>query len=88
MWNAGVYRRGLCCLVALLGALSLGWAATPEKEVAPGAARDDAGGKPRIQFDALKHDFGKVPSGQDLKTTFVFKNVGDEVLMIEKIKGG
>jgi hypothetical protein len=43
---------------------------------------------PRMHFKSLEHDFGEAMSGTTLKTTFVFKNVGDEVLHIQKVSGG
>jgi len=51
-------------------------------------AADQATAKPRIEFSALEHDFGQAVSGVDLKTTFAFKNAGDDVLVIENVKGG
>jgi hypothetical protein len=75
----------------LAGALALGWAAEPgtvETQAPAPEASDEAAAKPRIRFDSVEHDFGKAASGQDLTTTFEFKNVGDDVLVIEHVKGG
>jgi len=40
---------------------------------------------PRIQFDTLEHDFGKVEEEDILECTFNFKNVGDAPLIIERV---
>ena len=56
--------------------------------VAPAGAEAPTAGQPRVEFTSLTHDFGQAPSGEDLKTTFTFKNVGDSVLVIENVKGG
>jgi hypothetical protein len=55
----------------------------------PSATSSDTAVKgPRIQFGRRDHDFGAATSGPDLKVTFEFKNVGDDVLVIQKVKGG
>ena len=85
------YRLALCGIVALLGSLAPGWAETPAVVSEPGASAspaDDSGGKPQIRFTTLEHDFGKAVSGEELKTVFEFKNAGEGVLVIEKVKGG
>jgi hypothetical protein len=43
-------------------------------------------GKPKIHFDTLIHDFGKQEQNAELKYTFEFKNVGDGILLIDKIQ--
>jgi hypothetical protein len=43
-------------------------------------------GKPKIQFDTLTHDFGKQQKNAELKYTFVFKNLGEGSLRIDKIQ--
>lgn len=43
---------------------------------------------PRIQFEAKTHDFGKTEQKKEIKHAFTFKNVGDDVLKIEKVKAG
>jgi hypothetical protein len=77
------YRLALCGIVALLGSLAPGWAETPAA-----SATDDSGGQPQIRFTTLEHDFGQAVSGEELKTVFEFKNAGEGVLVIEKVKGG
>jgi hypothetical protein len=91
MWKTEGRRTALAGMVTLVGALVLGWAGTPagaQQTGPPAGARDGAAGTPRIEFKAPEHDFGHVVSGNDLKTTFGFKNAGDGVLVIEKVKGG
>jgi hypothetical protein len=74
-------------LAALLCLLGGGVMAAPaEQSPESGEQRSEA--KPRIQFETLEHDFGKAPAGDDLDTTFAFKNVGDAPLIIQKVKGG
>jgi hypothetical protein len=92
MWRTGGHRVVLCGIVALLGTLALGGTEVPEG-VQPGgeesaAAVEATQGKPRIEFGNLVHDFGRQPSGTDLATVFEFKNVGDDVLVVQKVKGG
>ena len=91
MRRAFGYRLALCGIVALLGSLAPGWAGTPAVAPEPGPSAsptDDSGGKPRILFTTLEHDFGQAVSGEELKTFFEFKNAGEGVLVIEKVKGG
>jgi hypothetical protein len=91
MWRSGGYRVALCGIVVLLGTLALGGAEVPEGAQGEGSHAGAAAapeGKPRIQFGNLVHDFGQQASGQDLKTVFEFKNVGDGVLVVQKVKGG
>lgn len=41
--------------------------------------------QPSIQFGEETHDFGTVAKGETLENTFVFKNIGDEELVIERL---
>lgn len=78
-------------MVVLIGALVLGWAAASagaQQTGPPVGAGEDAAGQPRIEFGTSEHDFGHAEAGKDLKTTFGFKNTGEGVLVIEKVKGG
>jgi hypothetical protein len=74
------YRALLCGTALLVVALAAGRA---QAQVA-----DAAGTGPRIEFSALEHDFGEATSGENLETSFVFKNAGDGVLVIEKVTSG
>lgn len=57
-----------------------------------GLARESAdmtdSGGPGIVFEKTQVDLGKVPSGKDVVTDFVFRNMGSETLVIEKITSG
>ena len=84
-------RVVLCGVAICFATLAPGQAATPPGEVAAapaGTTTEGPDGTPQIRFTKLEHDFGKADSGPDLKATFEFKNVGDDVLVIEKVKGG
>jgi hypothetical protein len=41
----------------------------------------------KIKFDTLTYDFGTVKEGDKVETKFVFKNLGDSLLRIRKVKG-
>lgn len=43
---------------------------------------------PRIKFEETTHDFGEVIQGKSASYSFEFKNIGDESLIIEKVKAG
>lgn len=43
---------------------------------------------PKIKFDELTHDFGKVSQQTTLEHTFVFKNAGAGILHIKDVKAG
>lgn len=51
-------------------------------------ASDRLANTPKIKFDKLSHDFGKAVQSATLKHTFAFKNIGNGVLLIEKVKAG
>jgi len=91
MWRTFQSRVVLCGIAALLGVLVFGGSSTIGEEpsaepTAKTAAAVTAGAK--IRFSKLEHDFGTAVSGPELKATFEFKNVGDDVLVIQKVKGG
>ncbi len=44
-----------------------------------------AGAQPSLSFEEEVYDFGDVNQGQVLEHTFVFRNEGTEVLVIEKV---
>jgi hypothetical protein len=86
------YRTILCATVAalLLGASSA-WAespaADPATKTAVAATKPDSP-RPKIRFASLTHDFGQATSGDHLTTTFSLENVGDAILVIERVEGG
>jgi hypothetical protein len=68
---------------ALCGTEPVGAEAQPD-----GAAHATSTPTPHIRFATLVHDFGQRDAGKDLTTTFDFVNSGDDVLRIERVKGG
>src|SRR5256712_4604124 len=58
----------------------------PPKPVATAALPGGAG--PRIQFAEIVYDFGKVSSGELVKHTFVFTNIGTATLEIKDVRPG
>jgi hypothetical protein len=48
------------------------------------AGLSEAGG-PKIKFEKLSHDYGKVSSGQSVSAEFEFRNEGDATLKIENL---
>jgi hypothetical protein len=87
MQRRSVTRIFLTVFLAFLASFAPLPAQTPLAEAGTSPAADSAA-QPKIEFSDLEHDFGQAVSGEDLKTTFAFKNVGDAVLIIEKVKGG
>lgn len=68
-------RTGMCW-VLILGSLMM-----------MGAIHVEAAAK--IEFmGGMTFDFGKVPPNTSLKHDFVFKNIGDDMLRIENLRGG
>jgi hypothetical protein len=41
---------------------------------------------PRIRFATTNYDFGKVRSGQSVKFTYVFTNIGDQALDVTRVQ--
>jgi hypothetical protein len=52
------------------------------------ASGEKKAGSPKISFLELSHDFGKALQGSKLEHTFGFRNTGQSVLIIEKVKAG
>ena len=92
MWKVTDCRAILSFIVvmALLGAAAPAGAESPvaDRTAESASGATSTAGGPRVQFTVLEHDFGQALSGEDLRTKFTFKNVGDGVLVIEKVKGG
>ncbi len=45
-------------------------------------------GKPKIEMKELQYDFENVKKNVELKHVFTFKNTGNTMLKIDKIKAG
>lgn len=50
-----------------------------------GSGRDDS--RPRIAFDGVKTDVGRVVQGETVRATFGFANVGSGELVLENVEG-
>ncbi|MFD0963817.1 DUF1573 domain-containing protein [Pseudofulvibacter geojedonensis] len=59
-----------------------------EANISAAAERDANSGKfPVMTFDKVEHDFGTIKQGDQVETTFNFKNTGEKPLVIVGIKG-
>lgn len=56
--------------------------------LSPAGAADPAALQPKIQFTESSHDFGKSAPNMDLKHSFIFKNTGRALLIIQDVKAG
>jgi hypothetical protein len=65
-----------------LTALSLSWAALTACAQAIAVSTNG----PRIQFASEIYDFGRIKSGELVKTAFVFTNAGDQVLEVTHVQ--
>jgi hypothetical protein len=66
--------------------VAFGMAACAMPAVAATAATNTAG--PRIQFATPVHDFGQIKGGEVVKYTYVFTNVGQQVLELTAVQVG
>jgi len=78
----------LLTIAGTFGGVASGVAQTKDSSptVAPGEKKESAG--PKIQFAELAYDFGKVSSGELVKHTFVFTNIGTATLEIKEVRPG
>lgn len=61
--------------------------ASPQPAASPApAAEASAASGPRIQFATPVHDFGKVKAGDPVKYTYIFTNIGDQVLEVKGVQ--
>lgn len=84
-------RGGILCTavtLVLIAAALPAWAQAPAAPSDAGDVETPAADMPRIEFEALDHDFGEAQSGAELKTTFAFRNAGAAMLVIQNVKGG
>ena len=81
-----------CGLTLGCAAMMLSVAAPCRAETPPSrtevAATDVNELTPTIEFARSGHDFGTHDAGEDLETSFQFKNTGTGVLRILNVKGG
>lgn len=52
------------------------------------ASPPGAPSSPTIEFKESIHDFGEVTRGKTFKHNFLFKNTGNAVLIIKRVKAG
>lgn len=52
----------------------------------PSAALPTGVSRPRIHFASLVHDFGKMKGGEVAKHTYVFTNLGDQLLEVTEVR--
>jgi len=62
--------------------------AAGQQDAAAPDSSEATGKTPKIEFADLNRDFGKTVQNEKLKHTFTFKNIGTDVLVIEKVKAG
>jgi hypothetical protein len=43
---------------------------------------------PRFTLEVREHDFGPIPQGSQVSTTFIFTNTGESALTIGNIRSG
>jgi copper(I)-binding protein len=67
-----------------IGTASVGAQPTPAPAPALAAAAIATG--PKIQFATPVHDFGKARSGDPVKYTYIFTNIGDQLLILTNVQ--
>src|SRR3954470_11514182 len=94
-----VMKRALknCACILMLGPIAA-FAVPAPPTPAPAAARttppeplvakSTLTNAPRIQFQEMVHDFGKVKASEPLRTDFLFTNTGHSVLEITDVRPG
>ena len=78
----------LLTIAGTFGSIASGLAQTKDSSpaAAPGEKKESAA--PKIQFAEMVYDFGKVTSGELVKHTFVFTNIGTATLEIKDVRPG
>lgn len=95
--NGGLrHHLGTSRVLVLLFGLVLGFATSPgsiaqsntdsEKSSSTPPSEGTKPLGPRIEFETPSHDFGKVRAKEKFHYEYVFKNVGDQPLVISKVK--
>ena len=78
---------GALCMVAFTSCKDNAENKINSENVAAAAERDANSGKlPSIEFNETNHDFGTIPNGIPVKTTFTYKNTGSSPLVVSDIK--
>ncbi|HNQ28117.1 MAG TPA: DUF1573 domain-containing protein [Aquaticitalea sp.] len=78
---------GVFCMIAFNSCKDNAESKINADNVAAAADRDANSGKlPAIEFNETVHDFGTIPNGIPVKTTFTYKNTGASPLVVSNIK--
>src|SRR5215472_2434767 len=77
-------------ILTVLAAIGIAHGAEPSADTTPAATApaSTTGGGPKIQFDSLTYDFGRVRAGTKVIHNFVFTNTGDATLQITGVQPG
>ena len=59
---------------------------SPPESGAAQAASETAGKQPRAAFEHTEFDFGEVEAGENVEHIYKFRNVGESVLIVEKVQ--
>ena len=70
------------CLLAIGGLISAVAQPGPANSGAAAVGTNASGVGPKIQFATTDHDFGRAKSGEQVKYTYVFTNIGDALLEV------
>jgi hypothetical protein len=82
--NRGMISRALAVSIVTVGTAV--WAAEPFPTNAPVAPAATNVIGPKIQFETIVHDFGRAKSGDVVKYTYGFTNVGDQALELSGVQ--
>ena len=82
--NRGTVIRALA--FSMLAAGTAIWAAEQPATPVPAAPGATNVIGPKIQFETMVHDFGRAKSGDQVKYTYIFTNVGDQLLELSGVQ--
>ncbi len=87
--NRRIINQALFFLLAMAGTAV--WGADPSAPPAPALPATNAPAAtnvigPKIQFETMVHDFGRAKSGDVVKYSYIFTNVGDQVLELTGVQ--
>lgn len=85
--RAGILSTSLLLVIlaVLLSGRAFSQESVPDAQQ-PAATASETEGAPRLVFDNKEHDFGEIKQQQTVKHIFKFRNEGDALLVIEKVK--
>jgi hypothetical protein len=82
-----ILSLSVCCLIAFTSCKDDAASKVNPENVAQAAERDaTAGDLPSINFDKVEHDFGTIPNGIPVETSFKYTNTGKSMLVVSNIK--